>query len=341
MPIFQDIELTADYHTPATYRQLLTQFGSYDRYRVDVENSDFIPVTSVTNHKDRIPFIIGLLAPSTKVSGRLLDRSASVANVDQGAISNSNEVQSDTSSGDWQGKGSKQGNKVAKDEAKTAGTPLNATESGKAFQAAQAAYGKALQAALDAMAKVPPLKMLVNPAEFTVKGEKIVQDGNWGRNGPIVEHWGDGQDVISASGKLAAFMALDARNGNGPGLTRAARNFSASWQNFQSLYQIYRCNGKVMLPDPMTSGLHINIAMVGNVYIYYDSTLYFGSFNNLNVTETEASPFTAEYNFEFTVRAAFLLDRTDDAFTYGASSFFGGQNILTNQKAADLFNTPE
>ena len=202
------------------------------------------------------------------------------------------------------------------------GIDRNQSEQGKKFQAQQRSIILALQIAEKQMAKTPPLRLLLNPESFKVASQKIISDGNWGRNGAGVgiEHWGDGQDVISASGKIAGFYAQDAVGtvngsaGNSPGLTRMARAFSASYANFLSLYLIYRNNGGVWLEDFADSrGTATtkpnNLAVVGSVYIYYDSTLYVGSFNSFEMSEEDTGPFTLSYSFEFTVRATYLLDR--------------------------------
>lgn len=238
----------------------------------------------------------------------------------EGVLAAGSGVGPDASSGDWQGKGSKNSKTAKEEEQQIAGSPLLASELGKKLLAAQANQIAATQAAIDAMSKTPPLAMLVNPASFSVKGEKIVNDGNWGRNGPIIEYWGDQQDKISASGKVAGFFAIDVLNANGPGVTRWARNFSAAWQNFQSLYALYRSNGALFLPDDTTQGKTLNLSMLGSIYIFYDNTLYIGSFDSFSITENDTAPHTVEYSFEFTVRSAYLLDRTDDAFDYGISS---------------------
>lgn len=248
-------------------------------------------------------------------------------------------VNGDSNSGDWPGAGSAAAADAAKEQGKAGGTPLNATEVGKKFQAAQRAQVMATQQALANMANTPPLKMLVNPAQFGVKGEKITSDANWGRNGPIVEHWGDGQDKISASGKVAGFYAIDIMNAGGPGITRHARNFSEAYANFQSLYQLYRNNGGLYLTDPLTQGQTMNLSHVGSVYIYYDSTLYIGSFESFSITENDTAPHSLEYNFEFTVRAAFLLDRNDNAFDYGAPGLF--PKAVVPASNPNLFSTPE
>lgn len=225
----------------------------------------------------------------------------------------------------------------ARQRAKTSGTTLNSTELGQDFMRAQARQIQETQAALDRMRNTPPLRMLVNPTSFSVKGAKIVQDGNWGRNGHIIEHWGEEQDTISCNGKVGAFYA-QVVDGEGPGLTRTARNFSQSWLNFQSLYQFYKNNGGLYLTDYVAPGdekpkqLH----MLGSIYLYYDHILYIGSFNTFTINEEESSPFTVEYSFEFNVRAAFALDR-ENVFDYGNPALFqGGAGSLADAQQKQL-----
>lgn len=220
----------------------------------------------------------------------------------------------------YQSDGSPNANKASKTIAQTANRDLNQTNLGKQFLAAQQATINLMSAALDQMAKTPPLRLLVNPQSFRTSAEKITSDGNWGRNGPIIEHWGEAQDKIEGSGKIAAFYALDAYNASGPGLTRTARQFSASYQNLLSLWLIYKNNGGIWFPDPIVpTGSHAkNLSVVGSVYLYYDHILYIGSFDTFSLTESETSPFTLEYSFAFTVRAWYLLDHLDDPqYTYG------------------------
>lgn len=231
-------------------------------------------------------------------------------------------VEGDTASGNWSNKGSEAAQNAAQEQGKAGGTPLNITAVGRQFQAAQRAQIMVTQQGLRKMAETPPLRLLVNPRTFGVKGEKISSDGNWSRTGPIVSHWGDGQDKISASGKVAAFLAVDANNANGPGLTRNSRIFSESYSNLQALYQLYRNNGGLYLTDPLTEGQTKNLSHIGSMYIYYDATLYIGSFDTFTISEADTAPFTLEYSFEFVVRAAFVLDRNDDAVDYG------NQNII-------------
>lgn len=225
--------------------------------------------------------------------------------------------------GAWQGSGSSNANASQKQIAKGATVNLNNTELGQRFAAAQARIANQLQLNLEAMANTPPLRMLINPQSFKVNSEQTITDGNWSRHGPIIEHWAEGQDKLEASGRIGAFFAADALNSNGPGMTRTARNFSASYQNFLSLYHLYRNNAGIFLPDDADtiSGQKMNLAMAGSIYIYYDHTLYIGSFDSFTITETDSAPFTLEYNYSFTVRATFMLDAVEDSrYTYGMTS---------------------
>jgi hypothetical protein len=188
-------------------------------------------------------------------------------------------------------------------------TGYNSTRLGQMYMDRQRAQIQETQLAVERMRNTPPLKMLVNPNSWSVSHEKILSEGERSRVGPILQVWGSGQPKISASGKVPGFFSLSATDAGGPGLTRHARNYSAGWQNFQSLYTIYRNNGRVWLQDHMGPGNTMNLSLVGSVYIYYDNTLYLGSFDSLNITESDTAPFSVEYQFEFSVRAMFLLDR--------------------------------
>lgn len=220
----------------------------------------------------------------------------------------------DGSNPDWVKTGSKNASSASKGIARTADAQLNQTPFGQVLQKAQDAFRKATQAAIQQMANTPPLRMLVNPQSFRVSSEKIISDGNYGRNGPIVEHWGENQDKIEGSGKIGAFYALDLKNGNGPGLTRTARATSQSYQNLMSLYLLYKSNGTIWLSDHNDDQnvRDVTLSVLGSVYIYYDGILYLGSFESFTITEADSTPFSLDYTFSFVVRTSFVLD-VDDA----------------------------
>jgi len=243
------------------------------------------------------------------------------------------------SSTDFQKVGSKEASESRRVQAQTSDTSLNRVGLGRRYSLAQDAQARATQAALKQIAAMPPLRLLVNPQSFRQSMDKVIVD-NWGRNGPIVEHWGDNQDRIEGSGKIAAYYSLDAQPqfnqngsvGNSPGLGRTARQFSASYQNLLSLWLLYKNNGGIWFPDNFpdsNSSKKMNLSLVGSIYIYFDSILYIGSFDSFNLTESETEPYTLEYNFSFTVRAYFELDNLEaQSFTYGSDLL---SNLRRNQ----------
>jgi hypothetical protein len=253
----------------------------------------------------------------------------------------SSQLSSDAgSTKDWSDEGSKDAQTSQTEHWKSAGVPLNQTELGQKLQKAQRQAIAEAQAVIEGMKNLPPLRLLVNPQQFGVKGSKIVSDGNWTRRGPVIEHWGDEQDTISASGKVAAFYTAEM------GLSRTTRQFSASWRNLQSLYFLYKNNGGAYLKDPFDpSGQTQRLTYVGSIYIYYDGILYVGSFSNFNLTEADTAPFSVEYSFEFNVRAAFILDRPDGkydvSYSYQNTNSSQPKPPLPTKKPDGRTSTPE
>jgi len=144
---------------------------------------------------------------------------------------------------------------------------------------------------------LPPLVMYINPESFSVSYSHMVSDGNRGRDGYIIEHWGLEQPTISASGKIgAAYISTVGTNGQAAGgLTRKLRRGSAAYQKFMSLYQSYRNNSYIYNNDG-------RIALMGSVKIFYGEKVYTGTFDSFSINETEDSPFSLQYSFDFTVR---------------------------------------
>lgn len=225
------------------------------------------------------------------------------------------------SQSNWQQGGSDNAVSAQKSIDESAGKPLLKQDLADRLTAAQKAMINATQLALDVMAITPPLRMLVNPSSFKVASEKVISDGSYGRYGPIVEHWGDNQDKIDASGKVAGFWAQDVSGkSQGAGLTRTARNASQAYQNFLSLYLLYRNNGAMWLGGPGQQELGLQqetLSVLGSIYIYYDNTLYIGSFDTFSISESDDKPFSLDYSFGFTVRATFPLDNVDSVIVNG------------------------
>jgi hypothetical protein len=197
------------------------------------------------------------------------------------------------------------------------------------FQGNQNNEARSTAEAIERMKATPPLRMLVNPSSFKVSKEKVISDGTWTRTGNIIHHWGDNQDKIEGSGKVAAFFTSEIGMST-LGLNRSARNWSKGYQNFLSLYLLYRNNAAIYATDPGAKDRTF-ISLVGSIYIYYDGTLYIGSFDSFNITEDAGAPFTLEYSFSFTVRAWYLLDRPDPEATrtYGNATYGGLTELPT------------
>jgi hypothetical protein len=268
------------------------------------------------------------------------------------------DLSKESTNGRWKEEGSSNASVSKRERAKTAQIQDEAkADLGKKFQYAQQAEINETIRAIEALRYTPPLRLLVNPSSFSVKSERVTSDGNWTRNGPIVEHWGENQDKIEASGKVSAFFAIDANSpkpdaqGEGPGLTRGARQYSAGYQNFMSLYLLYRSNANVYTSDLLNSTSEYTfmnrLSMVGSMYIFYDDTLYIGSFDSFNITENDTAPYTLEYSFEFTVRGTFLLDRPPP-YTAEAQAALQSSTILPTtttqvsvQEDSDVAPPPE
>lgn len=246
-----------------------------------------------------------------------------------------------STSTNWNSKGASAAGQAKAQDSISANTNLNnTTTTGQKFAQAQRDMVIKTQKLLAQMANTPPLQFLVNPSSFKVNNEKVISSGSWTRSGPadVVEHWGDGQDKIDGSGKVAAFMAIDVtgQTAQGPGLTRTARHYSAAYQNFLSLYQLYRNNAGLYIDDSVDTN-KMNLSVLGSIYIYFDHTLYLGSFNDFTVTETDTGPYSLEYTFSFTVRATFLLDQVSDPkHTYNIPQGGFAQRSVPTTQAATL-----
>jgi hypothetical protein len=152
---------------------------------------------------------------------------------------------------------------------------------------------------------LPPLLMYVNPSSMSLSHDFIVSDGNRSREGYIVEFWGQQQPKLQLSGEIGAFWT-HTTNASGKatgGLSVRYRRGSFAYQNFMQLFQTYKSNGYLYTQDTKRIGL------VGSVNLFYDGTIYTGSFDTLTITHSEDKPFTLSYQIGFTVRYVQDLQR--------------------------------
>lgn len=139
---------------------------------------------------------------------------------------------------------------------------------------------------------LPSIVLLVNPNNMTRNYNHIISSGDRTRTGFVVEHWGEQLPTISLAGNSGGFYLVNRKGGGG--LTTFQEG-SAAYQQFMSLFQLYRSNAYLRNEDK-------TIGLVGAVEIFYDGKIYTGSFNAFNFSEDEGKPFSIDYNLEFTVR---------------------------------------
>jgi hypothetical protein len=137
--------------------------------------------------------------------------------------------------------------------------------------------------------------MLINPTNIN-HGKASSVFSSYTRNGYITQLWGANQDLISSTGKTAAFMV------EGIGLTNVARRRSFSYVNFLSLLYAYRNNGYQFL-DPVSfkDTLTRVVNIIHGVELSYDNQTFMGHFNNFTLDESADRPYLFDYNYEFVV----------------------------------------
>lgn len=177
----------------------------------------------------------------------------------------------------------------------------------------------------------PQLTMLINPQTMS-HGFTKKRNESYTRGGFVREEWGENLDVLSLSGKIGAYYVKEAEVGFS-GLNRYERNKSLSFKNLYNLFMIYRSNGSIYqttsrgskgardklmqfsgytkinkrVPNIVQSSKN-RIDKVGDVYMYFDGTIYIGSFDNFSIEETADSPYTLKYDFQFTVHYRTKVD---------------------------------
>jgi len=188
----------------------------------------------------------------------------------------------------------------------------------------------------------PELTLLINPNNMSLNFTKKIVP-TYARDGYIVEEWGEELDVIQCSGKIGGYYIFKGQDISGQesmnGLNRYSRSKSLSFKNITKLLYIFRNNGAIYQNSSFgdeenkliqTSGyikidsrvprvLKSNknrIDRVGDIYLNYDSTIYLGSFDSFSMTENAESPFTLDYNFQFTVQRTTRMDYRDLDYYY-------------------------
>jgi len=134
--------------------------------------------------------------------------------------------------------------------------------------------------------------MLVNPENIN-HGRTHAIYANYTRKGYVTQMWGPNQDLLTGTGKTAAFMSKP------EGLTRNSK-VSFAFHNFMALLASYRNNGYIFYdPSEMQEPLTRIINTINGVELEYDNQIFMGHFNNFTIDESSEQPFSLNYSFEF------------------------------------------
>jgi hypothetical protein len=130
---------------------------------------------------------------------------------------------------------------------------------------------------LQTILNVPPLVLLINPTSMSISYDKIQQLQDRTRYGYVFQAWGEEQPKISISAVCGAFIT------QGKGVQYASKRDSASWQNFQNLFHIFKSGGYIY--DTIgRSHAHLHI---GGISIHYDGIVYTGHIESFNFAYSE------------------------------------------------------
>ena len=121
--------------------------------------------------------------------------------------------------------------------------------------------------------------MLINPENMN-HGKTNATYYNYTRKGYITQLWGPNQDLITATGKSAAFYI------EGQGLTDIGQRKSLGFHNFMSLVAAYRNNGYQILDIMNLQSFYIRVInTVPGIRLTYDGQEYLGHFNNFTIDD--------------------------------------------------------
>jgi hypothetical protein len=179
-----------------------------------------------------------------------------------------------------------------------------------------------IAAQVAAMLNTPPLTMLINPTSMNITYSGIQSYQDRGREGFIFQRWGEDQPTIKFSGQTGAFIAGESTGGirnasiqafreegttqTATGVQFASKRNSASFQNFQALYQIYRNNGYIY--DRIGKS-EANLA-IGAISISYDQWVYVGHIESFDYAYDTSQIHAIEWSMEFKVDVMYDVSQT-------------------------------
>lgn len=147
---------------------------------------------------------------------------------------------------------------------------------------------------LAALVRTPPLVLLINPTNLSMKYAKNQQYTERTRYGYVFQAWGESQPRLSIEAKCGAFIS------GGRGVQWASRRDSAAWQNLATAFHFYRHNGYIYDTVGKSNAHHF----VGALSIHYDGWVYYGNMESFNYSFDEGQQHGGVvFSMEFVVNA--------------------------------------
>ena len=138
------------------------------------------------------------------------------------------------------------------------------------------------------------LVLHVNPKSMKISYTKVIERTQT-KGGFVEQHWGDGTQTIALDMATGGFMRLYSglSDVTSPEMTEGTRRETLAYNSYLDILALFHNNGSVY-------DIHGQVALQGQIKITFDGGVYYGWFNDFNVTEASTSPyqFTMSANFE-------------------------------------------
>jgi len=191
---------------------------------------------------------------------------------------------------------------------------------------------------------IPPLTLLVNPTEMAVTYASIQNFSDLTRKGYVFQRWGEEQVSISFSGTTGAFVAgsnsvqsFSPQTNSPNGVQFASKRDSAAFQNFVSLYQIYRNSGYIY---DSIGGSAAQLA-VGAIAIDYDQMTYVGHIESFSYGYAADSPHRIQWDMEFKVDKMYDHAESPVVVLPENSPSVSSGSITLEEAAREISRTPQ
>jgi hypothetical protein len=140
----------------------------------------------------------------------------------------------------------------------------------------------------------------VNPASMSLNYAKVIQRINT-RGGFVEQHWGEGLSTIEFNMATGGFVRLysgmsNITGGLGAINTEGNRRETIAYDKYLDMLALFHNNGSIY----DASG---QIVFQGFIKVTFDGGIYYGWFNNFNVTETVEQPYMFSLTASFQVES--------------------------------------